>query len=89
MSFLRKDLARKIGVKEKHILEDEFERSIRRRYADWNFINSQPTRVKIALKLYIETGDLRLAQKIAKMNIEEFYELVKKAKIPIVIIREE
>ena len=68
--------------------EDEFERSIRRKYADWNFIEKQPPRIKAALKYYIETGDLRLAQKIAKMNIEEFYELVKKAKIPIVIIRE-
>ncbi|RLE90221.1 MAG: hypothetical protein DRN04_15455 [Thermoprotei archaeon] len=70
------------------MLEDEFERSIRRKYADWNFIEKQPPRIKAALKYYIETGDLRLAQKIAKMNIEEFYELVKKAKIPIVIIRE-
>ncbi|GEM_PF-826451 len=88
MFSLRKDLAKKAGYKEKHILEDEFERSIRRKYADWNFIEKQPPRIKAALKYYIETGDLRLAQKIAKMNIEEFYELVKKAKIPIVIIRE-
>ena len=88
MLFLRKNLAKKAGLKEKHILEDEFERSIRRKYADWNFINKQPPRIKAALKYYIETGDLRLAQKIAKMNIEEFYELVKKAKIPTVIIRE-
>ena len=75
-------------MSKKYILEDEFEREVRRRYADWEFIEKQSPKIRAALKLFIETGDLRLAQRIAGMNIEEFYELVKRAKIPIVIVRE-
>ncbi len=87
MYSLRKDLARRLGLKEEHILEDEFEREVRRRYADWEFIERQPPRVRGALKLYVETGDLRLAQRLSGMPLEDFYELVKKARIPIVIVR--
>jgi len=43
--------------------------------------------VRAALKLYVETGDLRLAQRLSGMPLEDFYELVKKARIPIVIVR--
>ena len=87
MYSLRKDLARRLGLKEEHILEDEFEREVRRRYADWEFIEKQPPRVRAALKLYVETGDLRLAQRLSGMSLEDFYELVKRARIPIVIVR--
>jgi len=80
-------LARRLGLKEEHILEDEFEREVRRRYADWEFIEKQPPRVRAALKLYVETGDLRLAQRLSGMSLEDFYELVKRARIPIVIVR--
>ena len=73
----------------KNLLEDAFERDIRRRYADWKFIEKQPVKIKVALKLFVETGDLRLAQRIAGMNIEDFYETIKKAKIPIVIVRKD
>ena len=57
-------------------------REIRRRFANWEFINSLPFRLRIALEYYIETGDLYVASRIARITIEEFNELRKKAKIP-------
>jgi len=60
-------------------------REIRRKHADWKFINSQPEPIKSALKILVETGDLWLAAKFAGMKIDEFNELRLKAKIPLVI----
>ena len=70
-----------------HPPEDELERELRRRMADWDFIMRQPPRVRAALRLFVETGDLRLAQRLSGMPLEDFYELVKRAKIPIVVVR--
>ncbi|MEM0173044.1 MAG: hypothetical protein QXI16_00895 [Sulfolobaceae archaeon] len=61
-------------------------REIRRKYADWDFIKSQPTKLRIALEYYIETGDYRGASEIAGMAIDEFVDFAKdKAKIPTVL----
>jgi len=60
---------------------DEEARELRRRMADWDFIRSQPPRLRAALELYVETGDLRLAQRISGLVLEEFVELLKKAGI--------
>jgi hypothetical protein len=57
-------------------------RELRRKYADWNFIRSQPVRLRIALDYYIETGDLYNASRLAGMTMEEFNELRIKARIP-------
>ena len=62
-------------------LEEEA-REIRRREADWEFIEKQPPRVKAALKYYIEVGDLYVASRIADLTIEEFNELRRRAGIP-------
>ncbi|MGC9104401.1 MAG: hypothetical protein ACP5JF_06395 [Candidatus Methanodesulfokora sp.] len=62
-------------------LEEEA-REIRRKEADWSFINSQPPRIKAALTFYVETGDMYVASRIADMSIEEFNELRKRAGIP-------
>jgi hypothetical protein len=62
-------------------LEEEA-REVRRREANWSFIESQPPRLRAALKYYIETGDLYVASRIAGLTIEEFNELRKKAGIP-------
>lgn len=59
-------------------------RRIRRERADWDFINTLPPRLKIAMLYYIETGDIRRACKIAETGLEEFRELMRKAKIPLV-----
>ncbi|MEM4439623.1 MAG: hypothetical protein QW680_13440 [Pyrobaculum sp.] len=63
-------------------LEEELRR-IRRERADWEFINSLPPRLRIALMYYIETGDIRKASKLAEMPLEDFRELMRKAKIPL------
>jgi len=59
------------------IEEEKWARSVRRKYANWEFINKQPPRIKAALIYLIETGDFREAARIAKMNIEEFMYLAK------------
>jgi hypothetical protein len=62
-------------------LEEEA-KEIRRREADWSFIESQPPRLRAALKLYVETGDLYVASRVAGLTVEEFNELRKRARIP-------
>lgn len=62
-------------------LEEEA-KEIRRKEADWDFINSQPPKIRAALKLYVETGDLYISSRIAEMTVEEFNELRKRAGIP-------
>ena len=65
-------------------LEEEA-REIRRREADWEFIEKQRPRVRAALKYYIETGDIRMAAEIAGMGLEEFRELLREANIPVIV----
>ncbi|MCY0891166.1 MAG: hypothetical protein QW677_08805 [Pyrobaculum sp.] len=67
----------------KQLIQREREaREIRAREADWEFIKSQPPRLRIALEFYVETGDLYVAAKIAGLTVEEFNELRIRAKIP-------
>ena len=72
------------SVEEWEELEEEA-REVRRREADWDFIESQPPKLRAALKFYVETGDIRLASRIADMNIEEFRELLRSARVPVVV----
>ena len=65
--------------------EEREARELRRRFADWDFISRQPPKVREALKYYIEKGDLRRAAKLAGLGIEEFRELLRKARIPVVV----
>jgi integrase len=68
------------------ILEWEEEaRRLRRERADWEFIEKLPPKLKAALKYYIETGDFRVAQEIAGLDFEDFRELLRRAKVPIVL----
>ncbi len=68
------------------ILEEEEEaRRIRRSMADWDFIEKQPPRIKEALKYYIEKGDIRTAARLAGLSLEEFRELLRRARIPVVV----
>ncbi|MEM1547139.1 MAG: hypothetical protein QXP91_11880 [Candidatus Methanomethylicia archaeon] len=62
-------------------LEEEA-REIRRKMADWDFIERQPPRIREALKYYIEVGDLYVASRIAGVTVEEMNELRREAKIP-------
>ena len=60
-------------------------RELRRRHADWSFIESQPPRIREALKYYIETGDIRRAAALAGMDLEDFCDLLRKANVPVVV----
>ncbi len=60
-------------------------REIRRRYADWEFIEKQPPRLRAALKYYVETGDIRRAAKLAGLKLEDFRELLRRANVPVVV----
>ncbi|MGC8974585.1 MAG: hypothetical protein ACP5KB_00110 [Thermoprotei archaeon] len=57
-------------------------RDIRRRYADWEFIEKQPPKIRAALIYYIEKGDIRGAALFAGIDLEDFRELLRKANIP-------
>ena len=65
-------------------LEEEA-REIRRKEANWSFIESQPPRIKAALIYYIETGDIRTSAKLAGMDLEDFRNLLRRAGIPVVV----
>ncbi|MCC6055731.1 MAG: hypothetical protein LM583_03540 [Desulfurococcaceae archaeon] len=65
-------------------LEEEA-REIRRKEANWSFIESQPPRVKAALIYYIETGDIRTSARLAGMDLEDFRNLLRRASIPVVV----
>ena len=61
---------------------EEEGKEIRRREADWDFINKQPPRIRAALIYYIESGDLYVASRIAGISMEEMNDLRVKARIP-------
>ncbi len=68
------------------VLEWEEEaRRVRRERADWEYIESLPPRLRAALKYYVETGDVRLSQRLSGLDYEEFRELLRKARVPIVL----
>jgi len=67
---------------EKWVETEKEAREIRKRYADWEFINSLPPKLRVALLYYIETGDLYVASRIAGLTVEEFNELRIRANIP-------
>ncbi len=52
------DKSNDLKLREKWVREDEEFRVIRRRMADWDYIMKQPPRVRLALMVYIETGDI-------------------------------
>jgi len=60
-------------------------RKIRRRYADWEFIESLPPWLKVALLYYTETGDIMWATFFAGLDIEDFRELMRRANVPLVV----
>lgn len=60
-------------------------RKVRRRFANWEFIKSQPPKLRIALRSFVETGDLRTAAALAGMEADEFVDFARlEAGIPLV-----
>ena len=70
---------------EDYVEIEEWARSIRRRMANWDFIEKQPPRIKQALKYLVEDGDLYVASRIAGLTVDEMDELRIKANIPIAV----
>ncbi|MEM4970894.1 MAG: hypothetical protein QXE01_06540 [Sulfolobales archaeon] len=64
---------------------EEEARRIRREMADWEFIEKQEPRIREALKYYIEKGDIRRASMLAGIDLEEFREFLRKARIPVIV----
>ncbi|WP_338602761.1 hypothetical protein [Sulfolobus tengchongensis] len=60
---------------------EEEAREIRRKSANWDFINSLPPKLRIAIEYYIETGDIYNGTKLAGLAVDEFNELRIKAGI--------
>ncbi len=73
-----------MGVEELEEFEREA-RELRRRSADWEFIEKQPEPIRAALKVLVESGDLWLAAKISGLPVDEFDEIRIKARIPVVV----
>ena len=69
------DIIRELEEREKEVAE------MRRQNADWNYINTLPPRVRAAVILFIERGDLRLSQKLSGLDLEDFIETLRKAKV--------
>ncbi|ADB86358.1 hypothetical protein [Saccharolobus islandicus] len=66
---------------EKMIKAQNEARQVRRSTANWDFIRSLPSKLRIAIEYYIETGDIYNGAKLAGMGVDEFNELRIKAGI--------
>jgi len=67
-------------------LDEDLGREIRRREADWEYINTLPPKLRAAVLLYIEVGDEYKAAKLAGLTLDEFEELRIRAKVPKVVV---
>jgi len=69
-------------------LEEELEkaREFRRRMADWKYIESRPEPLKTALKVLVETGDLKKVSYLYSIPLDTLNEERIKARIPIVVV---
>ena len=69
------DILRELEEREKEVAE------MRRQNADWNYINTLPPRVRATVILFLEKGDLRLSQKLSGLDLEDFIETLRKARV--------
>jgi len=74
-----------IGFLEEVDPDLKIEREVRRREANWEEIEKLPPLIASAVKLFIELGDLRLAQRISGLDLEDFIEVLERARVPIFI----
>ena len=75
----------------KELIEDykrrlEEAREIRRRSADWSYIESRPEPLRTALKILVETGDFKGVAQAFSIPLDLLNEERKKAKIPLVVV---
>ena len=74
------------AVVEEFKREVERAREIRRKSADWSYIESRPEPLKTALKTLVETGDLWYSAAMTGVPVDELNEERIKAKIPLVVV---
>ena len=60
-------------------------REVRRKSADWDYIESRPEPLRTALKVLVETGDIIGVSQDYSIPLDELDEERMKAKIPIVL----
>lgn len=77
---IRKHTNEMVDLTEK-VEEEEKGKENRSKNANWDFINSQPPRIKLALTYYIKTGDKKSAQRMAKLTMKKFEEILKRANL--------
>ncbi len=63
-------------------IDSQEEREVRLAEVDWEGVSRLPPRVRAAVKLFIETGDLRLAQKLSGLDLEDFVEALRRVRVP-------
>jgi len=61
--------------------EDRELRELRRRRVDQEYLASLPLKLQEAVKLYMETGDVRLAQELSGLPLDEFVEVLRRARV--------
>ncbi len=59
----------------------EEDRGLRRRRVDQEYLASLPLELQEAVKLYMETGDVRLAQELSGLPLDEFVEVLRRARV--------
>jgi len=74
-----------MGIKSLVMETKDRDREIREGEADWDAISRLPPKLRAAVKLYIETGDLYKASRLAGMSIDEFNQLRIRLRIPSVV----
>ncbi len=62
--------------------DSQEEREVRLAEVDWEGVGRLPPRVRAAIKLFIETGDLRLAQRLSGLDLEDFVETLRRVRVP-------
>ncbi len=65
--------------------ELEEARELRRRMADWDYIESRPEPIRTALKVLVETGDLVGVARAYSIPLDELDEERVRAKIPLTV----
>jgi predicted HTH domain antitoxin len=59
--------------------EDRELRELRKRRVDREYVASLPSRLRGAVELYVERGDLRLACELSGLPLDEFVEVLRRA----------
>jgi hypothetical protein len=66
-------------------IEDSMDREVRYKHADWDYIRHTSEKVKKALELYLETGDLIRAARTYKIPYTELNNYRIEADIPLIV----